>query len=101
MDQTSTADSAAVYIRAKRAMSSRVAPDASSRSLNDSDSSSWSSWSNPVVCSRTNARSMPPAASMTLSTPFRNAMSPQVWTPKNSSAIFVPNIALSALLGTQ
>ena len=28
-------------------------------------------------------------------------MSPPVWTPKNSSAIFVPNIALSTLLGTQ
>ena len=34
-------------------------------------------------------------------TPLRNATSPPVFTPKNSSVIFVPNIALSTLLGTQ
>ena len=34
-------------------------------------------------------------------TPLRNAESPPVCTLKNSSVIFVPNIALSTLDGTQ
>ena len=34
-------------------------------------------------------------------TPLRNATSPPVWMPKNSSVIFVPNTALSTLDGTQ
>ena len=41
------------------------------------------------------------SANSTFITPLRNATSPPVFTPKNSSVIFVPNIALSTLLGTQ
>ena len=53
-------------------------------------------------CARARSRrSIPPSASSTFSTPLRNATSPPVCTPKNSSAICVPNIALSTLLGTQ
>ena len=37
----------------------------------------------------------------TFSTPAMKAMSPPTFTGKNSSVIFVPNIALSAFDGTQ
>ncbi len=101
IDQTNTADGAAPYIRANRSMSARVAPDWRSRSSNDSRSSSSTTASKPTVWSRTKSRSTVPSESITLSTPFRNARSPPVFTAKNSSVMCVPNIALSTLLGTQ
>ncbi len=101
MDQTSTAAFAEAYSRANRSMSARVAPDCRSSSSNDSRANSATSVSNPSVCSRTKSRSTVPSASITLSTPLRNARSPPVCTAKNSSVMCVPNIALSTLLGTQ
>ena len=54
------------------------------------------------VCSRSRTRGRaPPIASSCLSTPLTNATSPPVCTGKNSSVIFVPNIALSTFDGTQ
>ena len=101
MDHTSTAVRADAYIRAKRSMSARVAPACGSRSSKDSLWSNASNAAKPSVCSHTNERSIPPSARSTFMTPFRNATSPPVLTAKNSSVIFVPNIALSTLLGTQ
>ncbi len=58
IDHTSTADSACMYMRAKRSMSSRDTPDKRSRSSNRA-SSRWSSRpSNPLVCSVTNSLSI-------------------------------------------
>ena len=101
IDHTRIAVPADAYRRAKRSMSARDAPDCRSRSVKDSRSSSSSSASKSSVCSRTKRRSIPPSASSTFMTPLRNATSPPVFTPKNSSVIFVPNMALSTLLGTQ
>ena len=101
IDHTSTAEPADAYIRANRAMSARDAPDARSSSSNGWRSSSATSSSNPFVCARTNSRSTASSARSSFSTPLKNATSPPTCTPKNSSAIFVPNNALSTLLGTQ
>ncbi len=45
--------------------------------------------------------SSPPVAASTFITPEMKAMSPPMFTGKNASAILVPNMALSALDGTQ
>ena len=55
IDHTRTAVRADAYMRAKRSMSARDAPDCRSRSANDSRSSSSSNSSKPSVCSRTNS----------------------------------------------
>ncbi len=101
IDHTSTAEPADAYMRAKRAMSARVAPDDCSSTSYGSSSSSASTASKPAVRAFTNPRSIPPIARSSFITPLTNATSPPVWIGKNSSAIFVPNTALSAFDGTQ
>jgi hypothetical protein len=101
IDHTKITFGCSASIRANRIISCRDAPADRSSDSQSCSASALVASANPMVCSAMKSLSIIAFTIRCFSTPFRNARSPPVCTPKNSSQIFVPNSALSATEGTQ